>query len=526
MGRDPAPPARVAGDLGADGGAETQYRRAFESAPEAIVLAQDGRFKLVNRAAEALTARSRSDLLSLAFFELVHPDDRAALIDRYERRLAGDTEERRHTFRLVDATGATRWVEAHSMPSSWQGRPAVLAFLVEVTEREDERRAAAELARMLHRIAELSPYFIFVYDYEIGHDIYINRSVPLALGYSTEEARALAPYPFDKLCHPDDYSPALERDHRWSGVAEGAVDTVDFRLRARSGEWRWFHSLNTPFLCDEDGRVRQILGVSLDVTDQRRSEEALRRGERLESIGLLAGGMAHDFGNLLTPILGHAELLLRKLAPDSPLRSQVETVQTAAERAAQLVDQLLVVSGRGHFQPRAVALDELIVEVAGLLEPVLPKEISLRTEIAGPLPAVAGDEGQLRQVVLNLVANARDALAAHGGTICVRARPLGLDETFATALDLREHVTPGPVVLLEIEDDGPGMNEATRNRLWEPFFTTKPQGRGLGLASVVGIVRRHRGGLAVDSEVDRGTIFRLFLPLAGTALLALDDGEA
>ncbi len=513
MGRKPASPARAAGD-DEGSGAELQYRLAFEQAPEAIVVAQEGRIQLANPAAERLAARGGPGLVGLSFADLIHPDDLPAVLDRYQRRIAGTLSDSLYQFRILDGSASARFVEGRSFPTLWNGQSAVLTFLTEVTERERERREAAELSRMLSRIAELSPYFIFVYDYEQGRDIFLNRAVPKALGYTDAEAEAFEPYPFQKLCHPDDYFQAIDRDARWMHVPDGAVDVVEFRMKNAAGEWRWFRSINTPFLRQPSGRVIQMLGVSLDVTDQKRAEEALRRSEKLEGIGLLAGGLAHDFGNLLTPILGHAELILRRLPDDSPLRTRIETIRTAAERAGELVRQLLVVSGRGAFEPRPVDLGDLIAEAAALVEPVLPSDVTLETEIVPQLPPVAGDSSQLRQVIMNLISNARDALADRGGTIVVRALPVDVDDTQALVLQLREKMELGPAVLLEVEDDGPGMDATTRARLLEPFFTTKPTGRGMGLASVVGIVRRHRGGLAVDSNPGRGTIFRILLPLA------------
>jgi PAS domain S-box-containing protein len=515
MSRDPALPAPMAGS-GDPEGAAAQYRLAFEFAPEAIVVAQNGRVRFANPAAGALVGRAREELVGATFAELIHPDDLAEVQRRYSRRVAGDQSLGALPFRIVDSTGCEHRVEGRSLPTTWNGEPAILTFLSEVTERERERREAAEMSRLLERIAELSPYFIFIYDYEQGRDVYINRPVPAALGYSPAEAAALEPYPFEKLCHSDDYHQAIDRDARWLHVPEGGVDVVEFRMKNRAGEWRWFRSINTPFLRDARGRMVQMLGVSLDVTEQKRSEEALRRSEKLEGIGLLAGGLAHDFGNLLTPILGHAELILRKLPEDSPLRARAETIRTAAERAGELVHQLLVVSGRGAFEPQPVQIGDLILEAAAFLEPLLPAEVSLKTEIAPELPPVAGDASQLRQVVMNLVGNARDALTARGGTIVVRALAVDVDEAQASVLELRERVELGRAVLLEVEDDGPGMDETTRSRLLEPFFTTKKSGRGLGLASVVGIIRRHRGGLGVDSNPGRGTIFRILLPLAGS----------
>jgi len=525
MGREPAEPARAVGPGDATG-AESHYRQVFEHSPEAIVVAQDGRLKLVNRAAERLTGLDRAALLDRPFDTLVHPDDLAAVVDRYRLRLAGDSDERSHAFRIVDAAGETRWVEVHSRLTTWERRPAVLSFFVEVTERERQRQTAAELEHLLTRIAAVTPYFLFIYDYELNRDVYLNRPVPPALGYSELESAALGPYPFDRLCHPDDAALALERDRRWREAPDGAVDAVEFRLKAANGEWRWFRSLNTPFQRAADGRVRQILGVSLDITDQKRSEEALRRSERLESLGLLAGGIAHDFGNLLTPILGHAELVARKLAAESPLHAHLDAIRTAAARAGDLVGQLLLVSGRGVFEPRPVALEQLVLEATAMLEPVLPAEVALRTELAAGLPEVAGDATQLRQVIHNLVGNASDALADRGGTIVVRALAVDVHRDQAAVLEMRERIALGPAVLLEVEDDGPGMDEQTRARLLEPFYSTKASGRGLGLASVVGIVRRHRGGLEVDSKPGRGTIFRILLPLARTAHEPAASGAA
>jgi len=513
MRREPASPARKTVH-GENGGRAQLFERAFEAAPQAIVVAQDDRFVVVNRTAERITGRSRQRLVEEPVDDLIHPDDREMVRRRIAARLAGDALEEVATFRLIDEQGATRWIESRASRVEWNSRPAVLAFLEDVTDRERERRAAAELSHLLERVADVAPYFIFIFDYDLGRDVYINRPVAETLGFEGAEAAALGPYPFASLCHPDDYARAMERDPRWKDIADGEVDAVEFRMRNQAGEWRWFRSHNTPFLRDAGGRVRQMLGVSIDITELRRSQEALKRSEKLESIGLLAGGLAHDFGNLLTPVLGHSDLLLRKLGEGSELRSHVEAIRQAAARASELVEQLLLVSGRGEFRAQPIELDALVVEVAAMLEPLLPPEISLSTEIAADLPAVAGDALQLRQVLLNLVGNASDALAGRGGSIIVRALSIDVDDTLASLLALRERFAPGPALLLEVEDDGPGMDEATRERLLEPFFTTKPKGRGLGLASVVGIVRRHRGGLAVDSNPGRGTVFRILLPLA------------
>ncbi len=508
---EPAAPARAPEP---DSGGDSPYRVAFENGHEVILIAQDGVIKVANQAAERVSGFSRQELLGKPFLDLIHADDQAQTVNRYQRRLAGDRSEQSMTARIVRKDGAVAWVESHSMPVQWEGRAAVLVFVADVTERELARREALERDRMLERIAELTPHFIFIYDYEIDRDVYLNRSVPAGLGYSPQQEAALQPYPFAKLCHPEDLARAMDRDRRWEDAPDGTVDTVEFRLLHASGEWRWFRSLNTPFLRDAKGRVRQILGVSEDVTERRKSEEAVRRTEKLESLAVLAGGLAHDFGNLLTPVLGRAELLLSRLSADSPLRVHAEAIRTAAERSAELVEQLVAYAGRRPAESRPVDVGALAAEVVELLRPVIPSGVRAEMVLQPGLAPAAGDPSQLRQVVLNLLTNAFEAAGDRGRRVVLRTRAGNLAEEDLAGLDLADGIVPGPVLVLEVEDDGEGMDAATRARLWEPFFTTKPRGRGLGLPSVLGILRRHGAGLAVDSEPGVGTTFRVYLPLA------------
>ena len=522
-GGQPAPAA------GAESSAGAYYRVAFDNSHEAIVILQDGMVKVANRAAARLSDSAPDRLIGASFLDFIHPGDQSLVHELYMRRLAGDTSERSMVARIVRPGGGILVLEAHSMPVQWDDRPAVLAFLGDVTDREQVRSDALEMSRRLARIAEVAPYFLFIYDYDLGRDVYINRSVPAALGYSPAEAAALGPYPFERLCHPDDMAAALDRDTRWQGFVAGSSLTVDFRLRHRNGEWRWFRSHNTPFLRDDKGRIQQILGMTQDVTESKRSEELLRRTERLESLGLLAGGIAHDFSNLLTPIVGNVELLLDRLPPDSPLRDRAEAISAAADRATELARQLLVYAGRGEIEPRAIDLNALVEDVIHLLRALATISTHTRLDLAPRLPSISGDSSQLRQVILNLLSNAHDALAAlppalplpaaqtEGAAapedpprVVVRTRRVDLLPADLGTLLLGEGMQPGPAVLLEVIDNGTGMDAETLERLWEPFFTTKERGRGLGLPSVLGILRAHHAGIALDSHPRSGTQFRVY----------------
>lgn len=504
-----------------EGSPGLHYRVAFDNSLEAIVIAQDGVLKVANPATEKLSGYSHEELIGLPFLELIAAEDHAHTVERYERRLRGDAADRSMAVVGITRDGRRVQLEVHSMPVEWQGRPAVLAFLADVGDREAARADAAESSRMVARIAEVAPYFVFIYDYDLGRDVYLNRSVPEALGYSPEEARAMGDYPFLHLCHPDDLARSLDRDRRWREVPDGGSDAVEFRMRHRSGEWRWFVSHNTPFRRDERGRVRQILGMSLDISDKKRGEELLRRTERLESLGLLAGGIAHDFSNLLTPILGNTELLIRQLPLDSPLLPRARSIASAAEGAAELVRQLLVYAGRGDIERRAVDLNGVVEDVVRLLDSVPPSSFSTHLDLEPGLPDVSGDASQLRQVVMNLISNARDAQANRPGSVRVSTRRIAVDARQLAACVLREGMKPGPAVLLEVVDEGVGMDPDTLARLWEPFFTTKKNGRGLGLPAVLGILRQHRAALALDSEPGAGSRFRILLPPARREVPAL-----
>ncbi len=254
--------------------------------------------------------------------------------------------------------------------------------------------------------------------------------------------------------------------------------------------------------------------MSQDVTERKRSEELLRRSERLDSLGLLAGGVAHDFGNLLTPIVGHAELLLARLPADSPAGGHARAIQSAAERATELVRQLMAYAGRGEIERRPLDLNRLVRDAARLLELGSAAAAPLELDLEPALPAIAGDASQLRQVTINLLANARDAVAGGPGGIRVTTRRIELGDDELGSMVLADGVGAGPAVLLEVADQGIGMDADTLARLFEPFFTTKPSGRGLGLPSVLGILRQHRAGLAVESSPGRGTRFRIAFAVA------------
>jgi two-component system cell cycle sensor histidine kinase/response regulator CckA len=282
----------------------------------------------------------------------------------------------------------------------------------------------------------------------------------------------------------------------------------------------WLRTSKTP-LRSFTGEIIGVLGTYEDITASKKAEEERRRleaeiqhAQKLESLGILAGGIAHDFNNLLVAVLGHADLALADLSKATPAYQHVEEIQTAARRARELSNQMLAYSGKGRFVIRSLQINDVVSEMCQLLQASIPKKVQLRYELAADLGSVEVDVAQIRQVIMNLVTNAAEAIGDHSGTITLATRRRYVDEARLRRTHVAESLPEGEYVFLEVSDTGCGMDDTTRQRIFEPFFTTKFHGRGLGLAAVLGIVRGHGGSITVCSEPGKGSCFKVLLPAA------------
>ncbi len=277
------------------------------------------------------------------------------------------------------------------------------------------------------------------------------------------------------------------------------------------------HPLSNPSLVVS---LLRIFSARASAELERQSEERARlvlerqmqHAQKLESLGVLAGGIAHDFNNLLTAMLGHMNVAQMKLAPESPARPHLESLEQIIHRAADLTRQMLAYSGKGRFVVRAYDLNHVVQEVTHLLEVSIPKKIALRFDLAPSLPTVEADAAQIQQVIMNLVTNAADAIGDHEGTIRLTTKTLLLDRSYLDQVFQGQNLAPGTYVTLEVSDTGCGMAPEVLARIFEPFFTTKVAGRGLGLSATMGILKGHRAGMRIYSEPGRGTTFKLLFP--------------
>ena len=304
---------------------------------------------------------------------------------------------------------------------------------------------------------------------------------------------------------------------------------------------RWFElSISVRGQRNDDSR---FVMLARDVTDRRAAEEgklALERqvqhAQKLESLGVLAGGIAHDFNNLLVGILGNADLALDDISPVSPVRRNLEEIESAAKRAADLANQMLAYSGKGRFVVETIAIGELVQEMAYLLEVSISKKIVLKYHLADGLPTFDGDATQIRQIIMNLITNASESIGGSSGVIAVSTGIMEcdrdyLDSAVSIPVGGQDGLLPeGVYVYFEVADTGSGMDDATIEKIFDPFFTTKFTGRGLGLSAVLGIVRGHEGAVRIYSEIGKGTTFKVLFPANSDAVAQLttheDDADA
>ncbi|MDA1044508.1 MAG: response regulator, partial [Verrucomicrobia bacterium] len=320
--------------------------------------------------------------------------------------------------------------------------------------------------------------------------------------------------------HPDDKAEVLRRlqDHLDGKIARFEAE---YRLRTKSGGWCWVYALGKVSQWDAAGSPTRILGANQDISDLKRRNDEFKKDSRhniqaqkLESLGALAGGVAHDFNNLLMGILGNANLLEDCIPPHSEARDYLGDIETSARRAAELCHQLLAYSGRANLVMEPIDVNATVRETEALMGASISKKIAVNYQFLDSVPAIDADASQIRQILINLFANAAEAIEDASGVITVSTGVMECDEDFFAMAYYSDNALPGTYSYIQVQDTGFGMSPDTLSRAFEPFFSTHASKRGLGLPAVLGIVLSHEGCIDIESEPRKGTRVRVLFPVS------------
>ncbi len=551
---------RLEADLRAS---EARYQAIFQGARDAILIAdQDGRLLDANRAALRMLGRTLEEVRRMRFPDLHPPDELEAAREAFAAHLREPEKDldqlhvlRRDGERIpVEIGSALATVEGRTINigtfrdltrrhavdtnlrfqlSLQQAITQVAARLVEATAAELDS-AFSEVLRILGELCGARRALLF----QLSPDGALIRNTH-AWAHPDDPQRAVLNQgvPVDELPHlkllfaagrpfvlsrPEDLPATALAERAFFGQERRPVVAVPLANgRRRFGALSLHGSPDevrdwAPSLVDALGLAGSVFTAVLERTraeeERRRLELQLLHAQKLESLGVLAGGVAHDFNNLLVAILGNLELALDELPASSAAREQLRDAELAARRAADLTRQMLAYSGRGKLASELTCLSEVVEEMLHILQVSISKKAALHLSLARELPAIEADPGQLRQVVMNLVVNASEAIGEASGAIGITTGAIECDRDLLASTWVDDDLAPGRYVFLEVVDSGHGMTREEQSRIFDPFYTTKFTGRGLGLAAVFGIVRGHRGAIQVQSAPGKGTTFRVLFP--------------
>jgi two-component system cell cycle sensor histidine kinase/response regulator CckA len=488
-------------------------RAIVDTSPNAIFVKDSkGRFTLVNPAVESAYGRSAAEIIGKTESDLngyheeiqTFVEDDAQVLQTLRPKYI--PEEQLTNPR----TGETRSFQTIKVPLILPGTTTahILGVATDITDRKHTEQAMRDSEERYRLLFESNPQPMWVYDRETLAFLAVNEAAIFHYGYSREEFLSMT----IKEIRSEEEIPALLDN--LSTESSGVEIAGNWKHLRKDGSTIDVDIVSHPLFFD--GRAAKLV-LATDITERKLAERALRdteaqlrQSQKLEGIGQLAGGIAHDFNNLLTVINGFTALALKGLPPDDPTRENLEEVKKAGDRATSLTRQLLAFSRKQVLQPEVLNLDSVVTEMEKMLRRVIGENIDLRAVLEPKLGSVKADPGQIEQIVLNLVVNARDSMPA-GGKVTIETDNVYLDEEYA-----KDHVgaQPGHYVMLAVSDTGTGMDAETQARIFEPFFTTKELGKGtgLGLSTIYGIVKQSGGNIWVYSEVGQGTTFKIYLP--------------
>jgi PAS domain S-box-containing protein len=472
-----------------------------------LVLDRDGRIVRFNRTCEVVSGYTFEGVKGRFVWDFLIPPEQVEGVKKVFSALTSGMFPNRYENYWVAKDGQRKliaWSNTALLAADGSVE-YVIPTGIDITVHRKAEGALLEEKKFSDAVIDSLPGLFYIVD-EAGNVIRWNKNLQEVTGYSTEELTNRSAIDF---FHEDR---ELVRG-KIQEVFEIGSASVEARMVTKSGVSISF--MLTGFRMTMNGKP-YLVGVGIDISERKRLEDQLRQSQKMESIGTLAGGISHDFNNILTAIIGYGSLLQMKMKDDDPLKHNVDQILASANRAASLTQGLLAYSRKQVLNPQRINLNDIIVKVERLLSRLIGEDVEFKCILTDEDVTVLADAGQLEQILMNLATNARDAMP-DGGYLYIETRRVDLDEALAKAHDVRK---PGAYAQVLVTDSGMGMDQKTRERIFEPFFTTKDVGKGtgLGLAMVYGIIKQHNGFVEVESEIGMGTTLKIYLPLAPRAM--------